>query len=811
MMLMLLGIGWGNIEAPVSGEEGMALFIDVLDSDVLANYATAGDSEAPIDPTIVRSRLVNINWDILAMTGYPPESEIVGGDVLLLNLFEDSSFTANLDHWEVRSGNNFTWIGHIEGAEDSQLTLVVEDGVLVGNIRVSGESYQVRYMGEGVHVIREIDERFFPPEGEPIPDDNPSQANEPLLSSAEVQGDTAADDGSTLDVMVVYTPAARLAEGGTTAMKALINLAIVETNTAYSNSGVTPRVRLVHTEEINYTEVDFEPDVQALQNASDGIMDNVHTLRDVHGADMVSLVVEDSDFNACGIGFVNSSLSAVQPFSVIDHRCLAIFVLAHEMGHNMGLQHDRANQPLDGVFPYSHGYVDILNNFRTIMGTGSTTRIQHFSNPAVSFEGNPTGVDFQADAARSLNNTAFTVANWRESTFSDLVIEGLGLSSSSVAPGGSITVSYNIANRETKTVTENYTEKVYLSTNNTLDGTDVLLATSILHTTDLPLNATLANSRSVTIPTGTTLGSYFILVEADALAVVAESDENNNVTASPFTVAGLLTVNKAGSGSGTVVSSPAGINCGSGCSESFTEGTIVTLTATPAAGSVFGGWSSGGCSGTGICMLTINANTSVTATFNASDQKFTLEVTTRGSAKGTVTSGPAGINCGSDCSQVYAINTSVVLTAAPMPGASFKQWSGACTGIGTCTVTMSEDRSVTATYSKTFTDDPLTSQVTPVKAVHITELREAVNTLRLNNGRSAFAYTDSTLTAGVTQARRVHITDLRTALNAVYDALGRTRPTYTDPTIVARQTVIKKAQIAQIRSAVRAVESLSVN
>ena len=141
------------------------------------------------------------------------------------------------------------------------------------------------------------------------------------------------------------------------------------------------------------------------------------------------------------------------------------------------------------------------------------------------------------------------------------MIEGLGLSTRSVAPGGSITVSYNVANRDTNTVTENYTERVYLSTNNTLDGADVLLGTSHLHTADLPLNATLANSESVTIPTGTTLGSYFILVEADALAVVAESNESNNVTASPLTVAGLLTVNKAGSGSGTVVSSPAGINC----------------------------------------------------------------------------------------------------------------------------------------------------------------------------------------------------------------------------------------------------------
>lgn len=106
----------------------------------------------------------------------------------------------------------------------------------------------------------------------------------------------------------------------------------------------------------------------------------------------------------------------------------------------------------------------------------------------------------------------------------------------------------------------------------------------------------------------------------------------------------------------------------------------------------------------------------------------------------------------------------------------------------------------------TFTDDPLTSQVTPVKAVHITELRQAINTLRSRNGLGAFTYSDPTLTVGVTQAKGVHITELRTALNGVYDAQGKTQPTYTDPTITAGQTVIKKAHIAEVRSNIKAVE-----
>jgi len=78
-----------------------------------------------------------------------------------------------------------------------------------------------------------------------------------------------------------------------------------------------------------------------------------------------------------------------------------------------------------------------------------------------------------------------------------------------------------------------------------------------------------------------------------------------------------LTVTKAGAGSGTVTSGPAGISCGATCTANFNAGTAVTLTATPASGSAFSGWSGGGCTGSGTCTVTLNAATTVTATFIA--------------------------------------------------------------------------------------------------------------------------------------------------------------------------------------------------
>lgn len=281
---------------------------------------------------------------------------------------------------------------------------------------------------------------------------------------------------------------------------------------------------------------------------------------------------------------------------------------------------------------------------------------------------------------------------------------------------------------------------------------------------------------------------------------------NRTVRGTGVTANFILTASKSGSGSGTVTAT--GINCGSDCKQAYSSGSSVTLTASAASGSVFSGWSGGGCSGTGNCTVTMSADTTVTATFNLSSDTFTLTTTVTGSASGTVTSSPTGINCGSDCSEVYAVNTNVTLTAAAGSGGSFKGWSGGgCSGSSaTCSVFMSAAKSVKATFSKTYTDDPITSQSTSIKAVHITDLRQAINTLRSNNSLSSFSFTDSTLTAGTTQMKAVHITELRSALNGVYTAKSLTQPSYTDPTITAGQTTAKKAHIAEIRQAVKDAE-----
>ena len=230
-----------------------------------------------------------------------------------------------------------------------------------------------------------------------------------------------------------------------------------------------------------------------------------------------------------------------------------------------------------------------------------------------------------------------------------------------------------------------------------------------------------------------------------------------------------LNITKAGLGSGTVTSNPAGISCGGDCSRTYNYNTSVTLTAAASAGSIFAGWSGGGCSGTDPCIVTMNGVKTVTATFNvvaprtytcaakpatgtawntvssytqtwngsawtpADDatteynatasatacrykcatnytwngsscalNTYTLTVSKAGTGTGTVTSNPAGISCGADCTQPYNYNTAVTLTATPAANSTFASWSGDCNASGQ--VTMTANKACTATFTlRTYT------------------------------------------------------------------------------------------------------------
>ena len=245
--------------------------------------------------------------------------------------------------------------------------------------------------------------------------------------------------GVIVDVAVVYTPSARRAAGGTAAIEAVIDLMIAETNQAYAASGVSHRIALRHRSEVSYTEAgDWnELDFDRLEDPGDGHMDEVHALRDRVGADLVHLIVDADRSNLGGIANIGG------PFGLTIHTGGGL-IFAHELGHNMGLEHDRW-QKLHyegGVYPHpAYGYVNqrgfeadaspnrrwitIMSYQRQCSDTGEVycPELLRFSNPRQRYGGDPlgvahgggaSGVTGPADAAAVLDNTLPAVAWWRD-------------------------------------------------------------------------------------------------------------------------------------------------------------------------------------------------------------------------------------------------------------------------------------------------------------------------------------------------------------------------------------------------------------
>lgn len=370
-------------------------------------------AEPSDDPTIVRSRSVYIVAQEL------PDTSWQSGDWVIFNLFDDVELVAELVSLTERGSDDYTWHGKLANAS-GDMHLTVNGDVVVANIRsVEAGDYQVRYVSGALHDVREVDLI-----------QSPSCGTGPVDAVALPPDSGFASRGTRdapgiIDVLVLYTETARIAVGGVAAIEAEINMAIDESNTALANSAANPRIRLVHQQEIDYTEQgDSGVVLGQLRGTDDGFMDDIHALRDSVGADNVALIANVPD--VCGRAYLMTTLSSgfdAFAFGVVHRTCIAgNFVFLHELGHNWGCAHDHDNATT-GLTDYSFGYRFFGNGggqYRTVMAYSPGARIPQFSNPRVFFDGVRTGVPEgrpdAADNARSINGAANTIANWRQTT-----------------------------------------------------------------------------------------------------------------------------------------------------------------------------------------------------------------------------------------------------------------------------------------------------------------------------------------------------------------------------------------------------------
>jgi hypothetical protein len=225
-----------------------------------------------------------------------------------------------------------------------------------------------------------------------------------------------------------------------------------------------------------------------------------------------------------------------------------------------------------------------------------------------------------------------------------------------------------------------------------------------------------------------------------------------------------LTVTLGGNGNGTVTSSVGNIDCGTACSASYATGTSVTLTASPDGNSTFAGWSGGGCSGTGTCVVNMSTGQTVAATFtngvNPPPTHYMLTVNKAGPGNGTVSSSPTGINgCDASCSAAFNANTTVTLTASAGGGSVFTGWSGGgCSGTGTCTVTMSAAQSVTATFGAGVCTTPISGSAHDKNGT-VTATPSTYGSCAMNGGNSSNYSCSFNAPAGTT----IRLTNSRSA------------------------------------------------
>lgn len=299
--------------------------------------------------------------------------------------------------------------GDIADDPRNSVVIVRNGDKLTGTLRIDGELHQLRPLTSGGHAIARIDESKMPA-------DHPSDYAAMLRASvqprlpAQPEGEVGIQAATVVRVMVVATQSAANASGD---IAGLVNLAVAETNQGYANSGVNVSLQLAGRYTTTYVESgNFNTDLSRFTGTADGYMDNYHATRNSIAADLAVLIINNSQY--CGLGYLNASASSA--FTAVHYSCATgYYSFGHEIGHNFGAHHDPANGT-NTTYPYGHGYQSPTKAWRTIMAyncSPSCRRINYWSNPAKTYNGQVMGTTATHNNTRVHNQRAATVAAFR--------------------------------------------------------------------------------------------------------------------------------------------------------------------------------------------------------------------------------------------------------------------------------------------------------------------------------------------------------------------------------------------------------------
>jgi len=615
---------------------------DVLDTGSSRALSAAG--------TAVRRRVGTVRESALApICGTKP------GEELRFPLFDDVLVKA-VETSRETVGDYIVWHGEVPGTTDQTIVVTLDGGCdgtsgneyLGAEFDLGGALYDVTTTGPGKVVISEttplVDEdetRAVPPRTAVT--QTPRSPHGPRDTRTPRKGPKAACKGgantAVVDTLVAYTPKAKAEAGGDAQIRAQAVKGVTQTNEAFAASGINVRLRLVYT-----TPVDVPAAYDNVSNASlaafakkgDGVADTLPTLRDKYGADQVSVIAGGTA--AGGIGYIPAPPGpswSEWTYTVVAQSAIAGYSFGHEIGHNLGSNHDWTtdpSQPDNGA----SGYFPAKGEFSTLMAyesscrtatKGTCGRVNRFSNSRQTYRGLPLGKPMtqtdSADSAAVLGTNGKAVAAYRKAVTDDSLC---GVTTS-VSPAASGTVTPETPGPYAKNGTVYFTAtpaKGYVFDHWMLDGKQ---------------QASKATRFAVTTANDRTLQAVFKKGTTPTAKVTTKS-----------------------SGSGTVKATPTKKALAAG---DPLVGTDLLYEAVPAAGWSFAGWklSSGSYAGdlSRVAMRVGESDQGLEAVF--APRTLTLELCPHG--RGTLTAARTG---------KYAVGDTAIVTAKPAKGHVLVGW-----------------------------------------------------------------------------------------------------------------------------------------